>query len=1126
MIAKVSVCLIVKNEPLLEECINSFRDHVAELVIIDTGSNDGITQEIAKKYADIFEIYTDCNDPETGLINDFSQARQRSFDLATQPWTMWVDADDIIIGLDKLQAVIDSFDPIANGLDAVGFLFPYEYSYDAEGNCTCRHYRERLFSNKNHFRWVNAVHEVAVPLENSKISLITSDDIVIKHRRQFGTKMPEIGRNLRILQNYFENNNVDDARQFYYYGLELANAGLIDEAINKLIKYIEISGWDEERVQACLKLIEIYQAKGNYEEGLKWAMKAVLINETWGEGYLAAAKMFYFLAMNGGPNEKRNWERCVYFAKTGLSFPPTKTLLFINPLERECEIHKYLNMALNKLGDVQGALDSVNTGIKKQPSDPNFINNKRLYEAFLARNDTVTAINKLKNTGEIEQKDVETISAIINKQPIPNQEIIKSSITTIKSDFALSEIWKIPSIYDFSTYPLKLSTEQLQAVVMMIWKQYMLHDEVLSAISFLEKAPYSVRHTFATEKALKLTKACLDWMDDKQEFQTINAPANTEVEAGNPLPNKLIWSEGHRFDLVANHLPPNSTIVDFGCSTGGYTNRYGMLGHKAVGLDACESSIKVAQRKATEFQTGAEFICTMFQEAVGKVPNEYYDYAVSTDTYEHLKDPVNDMFIPAKQMLKKDGKFLLATPYGAWMRGEFFAWAHPWLFEKEGKSWLDPFPRAHLIAPTAWSVAENFRKAGYWVKDCYPDLCGEYRDVEGQGNIFAEAHLQAPKNEKPLDIVFFGGDAPEIYTPKSFLSTGLGGSETMLVENSKRLASLGHKVRVYAGIGEHGEGIYDGVEWRQTNKYQDLNCDVLIVSRRADMLADQYNIQAKLRFIWVHDLFPININANLILKCDRILTLSQFHKNFILSQFNYIHPDQILVTRNGIDLNKFDKKIKRDKFKCINASSPDRSYPILLNCWKEIKKQVPEATLHLYYGFGNWEYSAQFYPGQPELIERLKLQIKEMESLGVVFHDRINQDQLAEEFLSAGVLGHPTFFAETSGITFMNAQMAGLQIISSTIGALNETVGERGVLISGDWTSSEYQENFIKEVVKAMQKEEKKEGEDIDRLKLQQYAKEHFCLDKLARDWEKIFFELIESKKIDPIIPYISIKYR
>lgn len=47
------------------------------------------------------------------------------------------------------------------------------------------------------------------------------------------------------------------------------------------------------------------------------------------------------------------------------------------------------------------------------------------------------------------------------------------------------------------------------------------------------------------------------------------------------------------------------------------------------------------------------------------------------------------------------------------------------------------------------------------------------------------------------------------------------------------------------------------------------------------------------------------------------------------------------------------------------------------------------------------------------------------------------------------------------------------------------------------------------------------------REELQQYAKDNFSLDSLAKDWEKMFFDLIEKKKTDPLPPYQpTIPYR
>jgi glycosyltransferase involved in cell wall biosynthesis len=280
------------------------------------------------------------------------------------------------------------------------------------------------------------------------------------------------------------------------------------------------------------------------------------------------------------------------------------------------------------------------------------------------------------------------------------------------------------------------------------------------------------------------------------------------------------------------------------------------------------------------------------------------------------------------------------------------------------------------------------------------------------------------------------------------------------------------------------------------------------------MIDDKYNIKAKLKLLWVHDVYAICATNELMLKYDRVLALTEWHKQNLMKVHN-LHSDQVIVTRNAIDLSRFENQIERNKFKAINSSSPDRSWPVLLECWPEIKRQVPAAELHLYYGFKNWEFSAQNNPDHQRLIATIKAKISELSSQGVVYHDRVSQKELAKEFLSAGAWIHPTWFSETSCITAMEAQAAGLYIVTSSIAALNETVADRGVLIPGEWTSPEYMKTFIDSTVLAL-----KEKNVSDRASLQQYAKEHFGFDSLVKDWENMFSLLIQELEINPIFPY------
>lgn len=376
MKAPVSLCIIVKNEPLLEQCLLSVREFVEEIIIVDNGTTDPEVLRVIDKYADIHQTFTKCNDPRTGLIEDFSMLRNRAFSLATCPYAMWCDADDVIEGMDKLHGIIEAFMGHAVYPPApIAFSFPYQI-YDTEGNVNLRFYRERLFYRPTEFKWVDPVHEVVLPAQDN-----LRDELVWHHRK---VKTAEPGRNLRILLAHHKRvGSAMSPRMLFYLASEEMDHHLDDDAIKHLTKYVSIGSWEDELVMACLKLSKLHHNKNDLDNMLKWSLKAVEIKEIWGECYFAVGRCFYFKACKGDWQQRRYWEKAVHWIKLGLQQPPTKTKLFINPNEREVDIHRFLNFAMNKIGDVRGALASVLTAMKKVPNDPGFLQNMKIYQEHL-----------------------------------------------------------------------------------------------------------------------------------------------------------------------------------------------------------------------------------------------------------------------------------------------------------------------------------------------------------------------------------------------------------------------------------------------------------------------------------------------------------------------------------------------------------------------------------------------------------------------------------------------------------------------------------------------------------------------------------------------------------------------
>jgi len=97
----LSLCMIVRDEgKFLEQCLNSVKDLVDEIIIVDTGSTDR-TKKIAKTFTDKIFDFKWCD--------DFSAARNISLQHASGDWILVLDADEVISVKDhqKIRDLID-----------------------------------------------------------------------------------------------------------------------------------------------------------------------------------------------------------------------------------------------------------------------------------------------------------------------------------------------------------------------------------------------------------------------------------------------------------------------------------------------------------------------------------------------------------------------------------------------------------------------------------------------------------------------------------------------------------------------------------------------------------------------------------------------------------------------------------------------------------------------------------------------------------------------------------------------------------------------------------------------------------------------------------------------------------
>jgi len=238
-------------------------------------------------------------------------------------------------------------------------------------------------------------------------------------------------------------------------------------------------------------------------------------------------------------------------------------------------------------------------------------------------------------------------------------------------------------------------------------------------------------------------------------------------------------------------------------------------------------------------------------------------------------------------------------------------------------------------------------------------------------------------------------------------------------------------------------------------------------------------------------------------KIEKYFCLSHRHKQFV-HEYHNIPLDQIVVTSNGLDFTRFDKKVEKDRHRLIYSSSPDRGLELLLSLFPKVKEQVPEAVLDIFYGFENFQ-DKEYVKKIMEIIENTG---------GVTYHGRVGQDELAEAFQKSTIWAYPTWFQETYCITALESMVSKCVPVTSDYWGLIDTVKDGGIMLPMNDDANtvfkpEYQDKWIQECVKLLKDDAYlKEWQDKGLSRVSRFTWEN-----VAKQWST-FFSQDEWKEI------------
>ncbi len=283
----LSLCMIVKNEEKsLPVCLDSVKDHVDEIIIVDTGSTDR-TVEIAKGYN--AKVY------HHSWENSFSKARNYSLKYAKCDWILILDADEEVDKKDayKLREVIRD-----KNLNTIRLPV---YSKLDEGRNLAVGNSERIFRNHLGIHYEGIVHNKL----KTKVPTKAFDIKVHHHGYSHDKEQMEkkFIRTTTLLKEQIKENPEDPVPHHYLATSYLDNKGKNDECLQEALEAARLYELQNSKEQT--RLLNYYTAsiaflrKNDLGNAEKFALKSLDFYPEYLDGYCLLSTIYFDLKEYG-----------------------------------------------------------------------------------------------------------------------------------------------------------------------------------------------------------------------------------------------------------------------------------------------------------------------------------------------------------------------------------------------------------------------------------------------------------------------------------------------------------------------------------------------------------------------------------------------------------------------------------------------------------------------------------------------------------------------------------------------------------------------------------------------------------------------------------------------------------
>lgn len=334
-------------------------------------------------------------------------------------------------------------------------------------------------------------------------------------------------------------------------------------------------------------------------------------------------------------------------------------------------------------------------------------------------------------------------------------------------------------------------------------------------------------------------------------------------------------------------------------------------------------------------------------------------------------------------------------------------------------------------------------------------------------------------------IVCYVGNRPMVLE-SDLLDKGASGSEASMIFLTQEWAKRGYQVTVFTNPNGK-DGVYNGVNYknfRKCNWYDRF--DTLIIYRFPQLL--QPGTQAKQVWLDWHDIAypPKSFTPQYLETFHKIFAKSHYQRQLLRD----IPDEKFVIIPNGVPPFVLEMgDCPKNPYKLVYASRYYRGLEYMISYgWPIIKQKIPQAELHIYYGFTRRDEGVEVRPWKEKMMEL-------MNQPGIINHGKVGAKELIAEKATASIHYYGCTYEEIDCISVRESSLVGCVPVTTDFSVFKEK--PYCVTVPGDPTDPKTQEALAEKIVHLLQNQ----GElDAVRQSTKELAKNE-TWDKLAPLW-------------------------